>query len=83
MQDLAGKAPVGRLALTAGEVTSEAYQPRLEAFAKGLQPWLAGHHADAAENAARKDLSDGAPTRPARRTVEKDAKESDRSSERR
>jgi len=41
MEELAGKPPVGFLSLTAREVASATYQPRLAAFVEALQQGLA------------------------------------------
>ena len=52
MQELAGKRPVGCLAVTARDVASAAYQPQVATFAEALQRGLAGQHETAAPHAA-------------------------------
>ena len=52
MQELAGKPPVGCLSVTALDVASAAYQPRLAMFAETLQRTLAGRREGAAANTA-------------------------------
>ncbi len=52
MQEVAGKRPLDCLSVTAGDVASASYRPRVAAFAEALQRHLAERRAGAATNAA-------------------------------
>ena len=52
MQELTGKPPAGCLSITASDVASAAYEPRVAAFAEALQRGLAEQRKKTAANAA-------------------------------